>query len=348
MSQFKYTITLKQHTPIIHFQANQSGATLRATELKPKFDKFLLKKNPNLKNNEGHLKYKVKIEKIGNPIKSVYKTYIPIRDKNNSYYQEGSYFGDNEAVLYNKIKIEFFSFDLEILKMIQKYFSEFISISSFGTRQNKGFGNFIEDNITQNEFETHLSKHYLICKKIENNKPLKEILTKYQTIKSGGRNGVKSKLMEYFLQDNLRWEKRWIKKKLKEKKIKWFNDLKDEYHSTNDFNFIDNEQFIFARALLGLSENNEFLVNSNSKDKIIVKISSIEDIKRFPSPIFIKVFDKTIYFLLNKKETINPIIFNKTFKFEAYYKSNKNNKVDLGRLTTPNNFDIEQFLKASL
>lgn len=38
----KLTFTLKQHTPIIHFQHNQHGATLRATELKPKLDKFLI------------------------------------------------------------------------------------------------------------------------------------------------------------------------------------------------------------------------------------------------------------------------------------------------------------------
>lgn len=28
-------VKLKQHTPIIHFQWDQKGATLRATELKP-------------------------------------------------------------------------------------------------------------------------------------------------------------------------------------------------------------------------------------------------------------------------------------------------------------------------
>ncbi|MFK5976154.1 MAG: hypothetical protein QM493_06565 [Sulfurovum sp.] len=43
MSKFKVNFTLKQHTPIIHFQSDQMGATLRATELKPKFDKFLIK-----------------------------------------------------------------------------------------------------------------------------------------------------------------------------------------------------------------------------------------------------------------------------------------------------------------
>ncbi len=37
----KITIPLRQHTPIIHFQHDQDGATLRATEVKPKLDKFI-------------------------------------------------------------------------------------------------------------------------------------------------------------------------------------------------------------------------------------------------------------------------------------------------------------------
>lgn len=36
------TFKLKQHTPLIHFQHDQEGATLRATELKPKLDKFII------------------------------------------------------------------------------------------------------------------------------------------------------------------------------------------------------------------------------------------------------------------------------------------------------------------
>lgn len=38
------TVTLKQHTPLIHFQHDQYGATLRASEVKPKLDKFVLTK----------------------------------------------------------------------------------------------------------------------------------------------------------------------------------------------------------------------------------------------------------------------------------------------------------------
>jgi len=41
---FKLKFKLKQHTPIIHFQHDQAGATIRASELKPKLDKFLISK----------------------------------------------------------------------------------------------------------------------------------------------------------------------------------------------------------------------------------------------------------------------------------------------------------------
>lgn len=39
----KLEIKLKQHTPLIHFQHDQDGATLRASEVKPKLDRFIIK-----------------------------------------------------------------------------------------------------------------------------------------------------------------------------------------------------------------------------------------------------------------------------------------------------------------
>lgn len=41
MSSFQFTVQLQQHTPILHFQHTQDGATLRATEVKPKLDKWI-------------------------------------------------------------------------------------------------------------------------------------------------------------------------------------------------------------------------------------------------------------------------------------------------------------------
>ena len=45
----KLEIDLKCHAPIIHFQPEEEGATLRASEVKPKFDRYLMKKVPSLK-----------------------------------------------------------------------------------------------------------------------------------------------------------------------------------------------------------------------------------------------------------------------------------------------------------
>lgn len=38
----KWTVTLEQHTPLIHFQYNQEEASLRASEVKPRLDKFII------------------------------------------------------------------------------------------------------------------------------------------------------------------------------------------------------------------------------------------------------------------------------------------------------------------
>ena len=74
-NKFKVEFTLKQHTPIIHFQSDQVGATLRATELKPKFDRFLLEMQQDLpfrKDSSGKLSlnYKVKVDEFLNKMKN--------------------------------------------------------------------------------------------------------------------------------------------------------------------------------------------------------------------------------------------------------------------------------------
>lgn len=45
----KLELNLICHAPIIHFQPDEEGTTLRASEVKPKFDRYLMKKVPNLK-----------------------------------------------------------------------------------------------------------------------------------------------------------------------------------------------------------------------------------------------------------------------------------------------------------
>lgn len=44
MTKIVLTKTLKQHTPLLHFSPTEPGATLRASEVKPKLDRYLIKK----------------------------------------------------------------------------------------------------------------------------------------------------------------------------------------------------------------------------------------------------------------------------------------------------------------
>ena len=73
----KLTVTLKQHTPLIHFQHDQDDATLRASEVKPKLDKYILSKLTQencekgekegwikKKNDKVWLDYKMRIEAV--------------------------------------------------------------------------------------------------------------------------------------------------------------------------------------------------------------------------------------------------------------------------------------------
>lgn len=97
MSNYKVEFTLKQHTPIIHFQSDQIGATLRATELKPKFDRFLKKHAFNDTFEE-------------------YKTFLIGYDENK--YQTEKDFEGKEAFNY-KIKIQL-SKEQNITESIQR------------------------------------------------------------------------------------------------------------------------------------------------------------------------------------------------------------------------------------
>lgn len=137
---YHYIVMLKQETPMWHFQSEQPGCCLRASEVKPKLDRFLNAKNP---------------EKYILPLK--YKIYfeveegarVTIDEKNN--FGKGNfpiYFGNmNEAnkhlVFYTKpIQMHLFSFDNQLLNEIEAVLSKFFACHSFGMRQDKGFGCF--------------------------------------------------------------------------------------------------------------------------------------------------------------------------------------------------------------
>lgn len=170
-------VKLKQHTPIIHFQHYQDGTTLRASELKPKLDKFLIKYF--IENNIDYtqwligdgkhnaLNYKVKILEDSDINKWIDYVEEPKRKKNGDiitierngksitatnryplfFGNMGKNYNNNETIkkfvfTEKPILIMFNSFDNDLIYYIKKNLPDFFALENFGCRQDKGFGSF--------------------------------------------------------------------------------------------------------------------------------------------------------------------------------------------------------------
>jgi len=328
MSNFKLEFTLKQHTPIIHFQSEQSGATLRATELKPKLDRFLMEQVegiPFKENANGHrsLDYKVKIISgkgiKGLPNKSLYFANNPITKDEDKI----------KTLMNTTLKVEFFSYKMEIIDAIKKHFDEFMFITNFGTRQSKGFGSFLRSSITDDEIKNIIDKQsnkvFLLGEYKEYDKAFSSIDTFYKKIKMGiNKPYYKSLIFRYMCREHkIGWEKKFIKNK--------FPQVIHGTHEPIVCKEPDDREFRYIRAVLGLAEHNEFRPKDGKKQ---VKIKSVSGIDRFKSPLTFKIVKNKIYILHNDSY---KKILDKEFSFSL------NQVPEI--IKTPKEFDLYKFLK---
>ncbi len=169
-------VTLKQHTPLIHFQHDQDGATLRASEVKPKLDRYLFEKaidesfdgcktflkgySDKSENTlrrkytqEGFraLDYKISI----NPINRIELTLHPHYDNGKRKYVSDLFpmilnnMGGKDSIdeladfsMYDRVDVTFNSKSEDLIDMIADWSDLFFATNNFGQRQDKGFGSF--------------------------------------------------------------------------------------------------------------------------------------------------------------------------------------------------------------
>ena len=157
---FKLSFTLKQHTPIVHFQHNQEGATVRASEIKPKLDRFICNKLGNGSHETGisYAKHKKWLIGTNNNAALNYKLAVNTNAVNvesfliNKNEPFPPFFGNmgKEYELNKKglsfinepIDCSFFSLYPDLIIVIKDVIKDFFSLHNFGTRQSKGFGSF--------------------------------------------------------------------------------------------------------------------------------------------------------------------------------------------------------------
>ena len=378
---FKKSYRLAAQTPMIHFQWNQQGATLRASEVKPKLDKFLITKLEGfekvLEEKENWLlgyplKYKSEYRAALN-----YKLYITAdKVQVEEPPKFGLYYG-NMGVYDEEKKAKFIIGDCnltvnclspDLLNFIDKNIREFFVIYNFGRMNDKGFGSFVIDGhysdkeigevLCGNYGGTHL--YWFDCKNggdLMRKDVFDSIKTLYSVMKSGYNiNGKyhRSFLFDYFHKMNIGNEKAHLKKE----KMSPYNDGKPvEYPNSNRrYSDMESDEYMYVRALLGVGERIEYIIGFNwnndknrylpEREKLQVSIKS-DYIERFPSPVFFKIIGNKVYFVA--KRTSEEIL-DKEFEFSI----KNNRKIDYGKievdpnkkvvLKTPKSFDVDEFL----
>ncbi|HDK7163647.1 TPA: hypothetical protein PTV74_001229 [Clostridium botulinum] len=354
----KLKIELKQHTPLIHFQSEQPGAILRATEVKPKLDRFLQK----YAFADGFDEYKQyligykagkkdKMRDLGDKQAFDYKLRIYTENPNKIqkinikgamqalYFAGRSNNGNVKGILTNEdIILEFFTFHKGLMEIIKNNIEGFFCINNFGTRQNKGFGSFylkkpinevdklIDRICTHDKTNIYLNIKY---NKGDYFQIFEDISVIYPLMKSGlnfpkwPKSYHKSFLFKYMLNKDIGNEKRFIKEN-------FFSPWKRIEN--------DNKEKRYVRALLGICDGIEF---RDPERKGKVKYNS--DIERFQSPILFKIINNELFII--PKKIPKEMFYNK-FKFSNEFKSGKESKVDKEIIYTPkeDEFNLENFL----
>ena len=173
----KLKVQLEAQSPIIHFQHDQAGATLRASEVKPKLDRFLLNKMEQetgkrvavLKKDNGYavmftdkehnaLNYRMNFEVPGNAYWVEPGTFKP--ESYSIYYGNSGVHDEKEkkkAVFTNPV-MNLMCFNQVLRNYIEKYLVEFFAVTNFGTMQDKGFGSFMPKEYLQKSGELTLEE----------------------------------------------------------------------------------------------------------------------------------------------------------------------------------------------
>ena len=253
----------------------------------------------------------------------------------------------------------------ELFEFLSSIIQSFFITTNFGTRQSKGFGSFTVKELINENQQMPLAKEELLLKKnflfvykrndtnfgnIQHNR-IKRIFSTinddYKLLKSG-RRGIeykRSKVMLYADEEGKKWEKRQIKRKFNAIPKNPYR-LKSEHNNQPHYN--EEEEYLYYRALLGLAEQFEFLLNNPpaKNSKMIVKVSpNSSEIQRYQSPLLFKVIDNNIYLVGNE---VCAEMLGKTFTFQmSVQKDTKHIKDDFS-IKTPSTFNLKDFISFAM
>ena len=192
MNIYNINIELKQVSPMLHFQGREDGATIRATELKPKLDRFILSwiafENSKITWDKDALnsetlmlnncvKELIKehqdwfIDKTGEKHALNYKVRIIAGNRLNNI--KDKCFGNAGYVLkqnkheysyYESIFVKIKCFNEDLKNKIIELFPLFIDSTAFGLQQGKGYGNYRVEKIDDKDIPYTIEENIIKIK----------------------------------------------------------------------------------------------------------------------------------------------------------------------------------------
>ena len=361
--RFQKTYTLLPQSPLIHFQHEQKGATLRASEVKPKLDRYIIRRYQRENgasvpkswimdqspDDQPALRYKLRITATGEPEffkLGFYKEELP-NGKKITHRDYDIFYGNMNAEHEKKgVKVES---ELtvtcmigDLLTYIDSVLFDFFIVTNFGTMQDKGFGSFrvkgfkksVKDfcDIIKNEYGCERCYYF----KTTADKTFRQIKAVYSLMKSGINMSFmprtpdayrRSMLFTYMHNYGIGNEKAWMKQ----------NGISPAIGANSYHRNPPEDKERYVRALLGIGELIEYKNSEyNPKDKVTVKIAETKkEIARLSSPIMFKVIGKPdAQFVFFFGREIDEIIYGRTFEFSSSMGS--------GKLTVPKKDELPE------
>jgi len=375
----KMEFDLEAQMPMIHYQSEQKGATLRATEVKPKLDAYLMLMEKGLKKEDLNYKMQITLKEMGREVNPEVKTkkIMPngkektVTDVTNTYSMYYGNMGDakKKYCLFTNPTITILCFKENIRNLLEKHIVNFFLVTNFGTMQNKGFGSFIpkgwcKDGNLSEDKKKEVAKLYealtdgacyamdfgnMTCKTFEQKnefcvKMSNTIKLFYGVMKSGANYGQGRYARSYIYQYGhnklkLGNEKAWMKKQKIAPTL--YRPGNEKKHE-----YGSQQDFFYLRAFLGIGDSITYGDGYNQagfiqkNPGVTINIASKDEkFKRLSSPIYFKVIRNIVFVAAFN---VPEELYGAEFKFTG----KKEGVISVPTKEDGNKpFDIHEFLK---
>lgn len=367
----KLELQLRAQSPMIHFQADEAGATLRASDVKPKLDAYILKKIQQEEFDKNKHSVKISDLKKNQAYENLFQN--PTSNDNNALAYKMSivntgaqkivkigqknaysiYFGNMGANtkerfgLFSNPLVKIVCTNAKLRRYIEDNICEFFLVSNFGTMSSKGFGSFapegfVLDKNSEGELVKALAFYtdtpkgaacYKIKKIYRHGDINQRCISMFDDIKSFYGVMKSGQNFKGYVRSFLFV---YMHKNGIDNEKAWIKQHKLATVTCNPKNAknVDRQDKNpkFVRAFLGMGDSIPW-----GRETISIKNVNVKDedkIARIPSPIHFKIIGGTVYIAANR---IEKDVFGKTFEFS--------NKGKRGTISIPKTFDVDDFLK---